>query len=176
MRPLHPISSKAAASFLAVTLYVLCVSSSQAAEPSSPPSAAASTVGAPPVSKPNPQAGDAEVQTGLRATADQANKLFASTEDLKHQTDNLRILPGGSATKKAPYLLTQVDELDKQRANLRAGIARIEDYKTRNPKVWSDDLENKLLEVQISERSIAQSLDGMRHYLKEKHRWYFLGL
>ena len=174
VRLLHSISSRRAAALLAIALCLHCFPASQAAEPNAPRPPTAATV--PPGSKPGAEAGGAEIQAGIRKTADVATKLFAATEDLKSRTANLRILPGGSATKKTPYLLSQVDDLDKQRAKLRAEIAGIEDYKVRNPRAWGDDLENKLLELQISERTIAQSLDGMRQYLEAKHRWYLLGL
>jgi len=115
-----------------------------------------------------------EIQAAFRSTADMATKLFAATEDLKARVADRRVLPGGSPTKKAPFLLSQADDLDKQRAKLRAEIARIEEYKSRNLKGWGDDLENQLLEVQISEQSIEQNMTGIRQTLAEK-RWWLLG-
>ena len=183
VRPLHPISSPAAASFprlLIAALSLLCLASVPAAEPASARPVSSGKFGKnaaePAGAKPGADAGAVEIQTGLRTTADMATRLYTATVDLKNRTDNLRILPGGSATKKAPFLLAQVDDLDKQRIKLRVEIARIEIYKGRNAKTWGDDLENQLLQLQISERSSAQTLADTRRFLEAKHRWYLLGL
>jgi len=116
-----------------------------------------------------------QVQAWLHNTADSATRLFAATEDLKKRTDERRVLPGGAPEKKAPYLRTQVEELDKQRATLEAEIEKISDYRAHHGASWGADVENLFLEIQISEHSIGESLTVLRDRLKEQHRWYLLG-
>jgi hypothetical protein len=116
-----------------------------------------------------------QVQAWLRTTAEAATKLFMATEDLKKRTDNRRVFPGGEPEKKAPYLRTQVEELDKQRATLEAELGKIGDYRNLHGASWGAEAENLFLEIQISERSVGESLAVLRDRLKEQHRWFLLG-
>jgi hypothetical protein len=139
------------------------------------PAPAAASAGTPPAKKADPGLPPQQIQAWLHNTADAATTLFAATEDLQRRTDSRRVLPGGAPEKKAPYLRSQVEDLDKQRATLGAEIEKIGDYRAHHAAAWGADAENLFLEIQISEHSIGESLAVLRERLKEQHRWYLLG-
>ncbi len=102
-------------------------------------------------------------------------KLFASAEDLHRRTDQRRMLPGGPAEKKSPALLREVEDLEKQNGKFADELGQMEEWKRRNPAIWTEDLENDLLQLKISEGAIAQNLAELRPRLVHKHRWWLPG-